>query len=154
VQAKRWQRGNSVGRPDVQGFFGALAGKRARKGVFITTSSFSREANEFAASVSDSIVLVDGSRLAELMIDHGVGVSVTRTLRIVGSTATSSTKAEARDARARGAPQERNFDADIHLLPFRHGPPGCPLGPVRRPHRRRRGDARQSSIIRSMTRCV
>jgi restriction system protein len=83
VQAKRWQPGSNVGRPDVQAFFGALAGKRARKGVFITTSSFSREAKEFVSSVSDSIVLVDGARLAELMIDHGVGVSLTRTLRIV-----------------------------------------------------------------------
>ena len=73
VQAKRWQ--NNVGRPDVQGFFGALAGRRAKKGVFITTSSFSREAREFAESVSDSIVLVDGARLTALMIEHGVGVT-------------------------------------------------------------------------------
>jgi restriction system protein len=72
VQAKRWQ--NTVGRPDVQSFFGALAGRRATKGVFITTSTFSREAREFAESVSDKIVLVDGARLTELMMDFGVGV--------------------------------------------------------------------------------
>lgn len=73
VQAKRWQ--NTVGRPDVQGFFGALAGRRAKKGVFITTSTFTREAREFAQQVPDSIVLVDGSRLTTLMIEHGVGVT-------------------------------------------------------------------------------
>ena len=72
VQAKRWQ--NTVGRPDVQSFFGALAGRRATKGVFITTSTYSREAREFAESVSDKIVLVDGARLTELMMDFGVGV--------------------------------------------------------------------------------
>jgi restriction system protein len=73
VQAKRWQ--NNVGRPEIQGFFGALAGRRAKKGVFITTSAFTREARDYANQVSDSIVLVNGSRLARLMIDHGVGVT-------------------------------------------------------------------------------
>jgi restriction system protein len=72
VQAKRWQ--NSVGRPDVQAFYGALAGRRANKGVFITTASFSPQAIEFAASV-ERIVLVDGNRLAALMIEHEVGVT-------------------------------------------------------------------------------
>ncbi len=74
VQAKRW-RDNSVGRPKLQAFFGALAGRKASKGVFITTARFTREAEEFAAAVSDSIVLVDGERLTKLMIEHGVGVS-------------------------------------------------------------------------------
>jgi restriction system protein len=73
VQAKRWQ--GTVGRPVLQAFFGALAGRRAKKGVFITTSTFTREAVEFAEHVSDSMVLVDGERLAALMIEHGVGVS-------------------------------------------------------------------------------
>ena len=72
VQAKRWQ--NTVGRPQIQGFSGALAGQHARKGVFITTSDFTDKAIEFAKSVSDSIVLVDGQQLANLMIKHGVGV--------------------------------------------------------------------------------
>lgn len=72
VQAKRWQ--NRVGRPDVQGFFGALAGRRAKKGVFITTSDFTHEAKEFGESVSDTMVLIDGARLTELMIEYKVGV--------------------------------------------------------------------------------
>jgi restriction system protein len=80
VQAKRWQ--GSVGRPDIQGFFGALAGRRAKKGVFITTSTFTKDAQEFAAQVSDSIVIIDGSRLTELMIDHGVAVTHYRVIRL------------------------------------------------------------------------
>jgi restriction system protein len=73
VQAKRWQ--GSVGRPEVQGFYGALAGQRANKGVFITTSSFSQQAIEFARSV-ERVVLVDGERLAGLMMEHEVGVTL------------------------------------------------------------------------------
>jgi restriction system protein len=80
VQAKRWQ--GSVGRPEVQGFFGALAGRRAKKGVFITTSTFTKEALAFAAQVSDSIVLIDGARLTELMIEHGVAVTHYRMLNL------------------------------------------------------------------------
>jgi len=72
VQAKRWQQ--SFGRPDIQGFYGALAGQRAKKGVFITTSAFTAQATEFARSV-EGIVLIDGVRLASLLIEHGVGVS-------------------------------------------------------------------------------
>jgi restriction system protein len=73
VQAKRWQA--SVGRPEVQSFYGALRGRHANKGVFLTTSTFTREAHEFARQVADSIVLIDGARLTALMIEHGVGVS-------------------------------------------------------------------------------
>lgn len=73
VQAKRWQ--NTVGRPEVHAFYGALAGQRATKGVFITTSTFTAHAVEFARSV-ERLVLVDGKRLAELMIDFEVGVSM------------------------------------------------------------------------------
>ena len=72
VQAKRWQ--STVGRPEVQGFFGALAGQRANKGVFITTSNYSKQASDFASSV-ERIVLVDGVQLAQLMIEHEVGVT-------------------------------------------------------------------------------
>lgn len=78
VQAKRWQ--NSVGRPELQAFYGALAGHKARKGVFITTSAFTAQATDFAHSV-EGIVLVDGNRLASLMIEHEVGIS-SRTVRI------------------------------------------------------------------------
>jgi restriction system protein len=78
VQAKRWQ--STVGRPEIQAFYGALAGQRANKGVFITTSGYSFQAIEFARSV-ERIVLVDGPKLAELMIDHEVGVSA-RTVKV------------------------------------------------------------------------
>ncbi|MEN1929399.1 restriction endonuclease [Luteimonas sp. MJ250] len=78
VQAKRWQ--SVVGRPEIQGFYGALAGQRANKGVFLTTSSFSAQAVEFARSV-ERIVLVDGTTLASLMMDHEVGVS-SQTIRL------------------------------------------------------------------------
>lgn len=80
VQAKRWA--NSVGRPDIQQFVGALNGQRASKGVFITTSAFSREAREYAESVNPRIILVDGRQLAELMLDHDVGVTVETTYPI------------------------------------------------------------------------
>jgi restriction system protein len=72
VQAKRWQ--NSVGRPEVQAFFGAIAGNHATKGVLITTASFSQQAIGYAGTV-DGVVLVDGSKLADLMIEHEVGVT-------------------------------------------------------------------------------
>jgi len=78
VQAKRWQA--NIGRPEVQAFYGALAGQGARKGVFITTSSYTQQAIDYASSV-DGIVLVNGTRLAELMIDHEVGVA-SKTLRL------------------------------------------------------------------------
>jgi restriction system protein len=80
VQAKRWQA--SIGRPEVQGFYGALAGRRAKKGVFITTSSFTREARAFVGEISERIVLIDGTQLTSLMIEHGVGVNHYRVLRL------------------------------------------------------------------------
>jgi restriction system protein len=73
VQAKRW-KGN-VGRPEIQGFVGALAGKKAAKGVFITTSAFHDNAREYAAGLHQKVILIDGRRLAELMIEHGIGVA-------------------------------------------------------------------------------
>ena len=72
IQAKRWE--NTVGRPEIQKFAGALQGQRARKGVFITTSSFSKEAQEYPSQIESKIILIDGARLAQLMVDHGVGV--------------------------------------------------------------------------------
>ena len=80
VQAKRWQ--SSVGRPEIQRFAGALQGQRARKGVFITSSAFSADAQRYAASIQMTIVLVDGATLADLMIDHGVGVATTKRIDI------------------------------------------------------------------------
>jgi restriction system protein len=73
LQAKRWE--GPVSRPTVQAFAGSLQGHRARKGVFITTSKFTRDAQEFVERIESRIVLIDGEQLAELMIDHGVGVS-------------------------------------------------------------------------------
>jgi restriction system protein len=78
VQAKRWQ--DSVGRPSLQAFYGALAGQKAKKGVFITTSSYTPQAIEFAKSV-EGIVLIDGTRLAGLMIDYEIGVT-SRTVKV------------------------------------------------------------------------
>jgi len=78
VQAKRWQEG--IGRPQLQAFYGALAGQKAKKGVFITTSFFTAKALDFTKSV-DGIVLIDGARLAGLMIDFEVGIQV-RTIKI------------------------------------------------------------------------
>jgi restriction system protein len=80
VQAKHWQ--NPVGRPEIQKFFGALHGKRASKGVFITTSIFSSEARIYADGVTPRVILVDGKDLARLMIDYGVGVASTRKYEI------------------------------------------------------------------------
>ncbi|ADJ62731.1 restriction endonuclease [Herbaspirillum seropedicae] len=73
VQAKRWE--GTVGRPEIQKFAGALQGQRANKGVFITTSSFSSEAEEYTNIISSKIILLDGRQLAKLMVDHNVGVA-------------------------------------------------------------------------------
>lgn len=80
IQAKRWQA--RVGRPEIQRFAGALQGQRARKGIFITTSDFTKEAETYAASIQSTIVLVNGAQLAELMIDHGIGVTLVNTYEI------------------------------------------------------------------------
>lgn len=73
IQAKRWQ--GNVGRPDIQKFVGALQGQRARKGVFMTTSGFSADAVDYVSRIDVKVVLLDGARIANLMIDHDVGVS-------------------------------------------------------------------------------
>lgn len=73
IQAKRWE--GSVGRPEIQKFAGALQGQRARKGVFITTSLFTKEAKEYASLIESKIILIDGEQLAKLMAEHNVGVS-------------------------------------------------------------------------------
>ena len=73
IQAKRWE--GIVGRPEIQKFVGALQGKQAKKGVFITTSNFSNEAVDYVSRIDSKIVLIDGVQLTQLMIDHDVGVS-------------------------------------------------------------------------------
>jgi restriction system protein len=80
VQAKRWS--NSVGRPVVQAFAGSLEGVRARKGVLITTSFFSQDALEYVQKIEKRIVLIDGKQLADLMIDHDVGVNIVQIYKI------------------------------------------------------------------------
>jgi restriction system protein len=81
IQAKAWQD-KTVGRPDIQQFIGALHGRQANKGIFITTSKFSPEAQEYVEGVSSRVILIDGSRLAELMIDHNVGVTTRETYEL------------------------------------------------------------------------
>ena len=81
IQAKRWE--GSVGRPVIQGFVGALAGVGASKGVIMTTSSFAQPAQEYVKTLTDRrIVLVDGRRMSELMLKHGIGVSTKQTFVI------------------------------------------------------------------------
>jgi restriction system protein len=80
VQAKRYSPGSSVGRPDIQAFTGSLVGMGAMKGVFVTTSTFSAPAIEFASRIPQRIILIDGKRLTELMIEHSVGVRSSRIL--------------------------------------------------------------------------
>jgi restriction system protein len=82
IQAKRWKPGNGVGRPEIQKFVGALAGQGAKKGIFITTSSFSREALDYSPKNETKIVLIDGEQLAQLMIDYNLGVSPHQTYEV------------------------------------------------------------------------
>jgi restriction system protein len=80
VQARRWK--GTVGRMEIQSFVGALAGKKAQKGVFITTSSFKNTAIEYAKDVHQKIILVDGECLADLMIEHNIGVALSHSYEI------------------------------------------------------------------------
>lgn len=75
IQAKRWQPGSVVGRPELHKFVGALAGQGAKKGIFITTSSFTKDAIEYVPKNETKIVLIDGEQLAQYMIDFDLGVS-------------------------------------------------------------------------------
>lgn len=83
VQAKRYDEGNTVGRPDIQQFIGALGDNSASRGVFVTSSRFSKEAKETAEKAGEKIALIDGSRLVELMIRHKVGVQARKTFTLV-----------------------------------------------------------------------
>jgi len=76
LQAKKWDKDKSISRPEIQKFAGALQGQRAKKGIFITTSTFTREAKEFASRIDSKIILIDGVTLAQLMIDYNVGVNL------------------------------------------------------------------------------
>ena len=83
VQAKRWE--NNLGEPQVRDFVGALQGKRARKGICITTSEFYNTAQNYVSAIDardSKVILIDGNQLAQLMIDHDVGVSIEKTYEI------------------------------------------------------------------------
>lgn len=73
IQAKRWE--GTVGRPEIQKFAGALLGQKAKKGIFVTTSSFTKEAQDFTSLIDTKVILIDGVELAELLVDHEVGVT-------------------------------------------------------------------------------
>lgn len=80
VQAKRWKQ--NVGRPDIQNFVGALAGKKANKGIFITTSDFHDNAHDYVDTLHPKVILIDGCRLADLMIEHNIGVAEEHAYRV------------------------------------------------------------------------
>lgn len=100
IQAKRWQA--PVGRPVVQAFAGSLEGRRARKGVLLTTSSFTRDAEEYVKAIEKRIVLIDGTELSRLMIDYGVGVDEVASYKL---------------ARI----DEEYFDEDVSAVAAEHG---------------------------------
>lgn len=80
IQAKRWE--GVVGRPEIQKFVGALQGQRAHKGVFITTSDFTKDAQEYVKNITNKVVLINGFMLARLMIENNIGVSVAATYAV------------------------------------------------------------------------
>ena len=83
VQAKRYAVDAAVGRPEIQAFVGALHGNQANQGVFITSGRFSQGTGDYASSVPTRVILIDGQRLARLMIRFGVGVQVKQTVHVV-----------------------------------------------------------------------
>jgi restriction system protein len=82
LQAKRYKESNTTGRPEIQAFVGALTGHHANKGIFITTSEFSKQAHDFVKQIPQKVILIDGQKLARLMITHNVGVSIASTYHI------------------------------------------------------------------------
>ena len=82
LQAKRYKPENKISSSDIQKFFGAIKGRKASKGVFLTTSSYQKSALQYASDVSDTLVLLDGRQIAEHMIDAGVGVSIKKTILV------------------------------------------------------------------------
>ena len=83
IQAKRYKADSTIGRPDVQGFLGALHHAGAVGGVFITTSRFSADAVDFARSITPRVILIDGARLGQLMVSYGIGVQERQMFRVV-----------------------------------------------------------------------
>jgi len=83
VQAKRYDPKQTIGRPAIQGFVGALQGVQAHQGVFLTTATFTKGAKEYAEGVQSRVVLIDGEQFTQLMIHYGVGVQVKNTVKVV-----------------------------------------------------------------------
>ena len=82
LQAKKWTKHGGIGRPEIQKFVGALHGQRAKKGVFITTSHFSKNAFEYVKTIDPKVILIDGETLADLMIEYGLGTSTVESYQI------------------------------------------------------------------------
>ena len=82
IQAKKWSPEHPIGRPEIQRFVGALRGQQARKGVYITTSRFTDAARDYAGRIDTKVVLIDGERLTNLMMDYDVGVSMVTTYEV------------------------------------------------------------------------
>jgi len=82
LQAKRWQKESTIGRPEISGFVGSLTAKKCNKGVFVTTSTFTKEAKEYIKEIPQQVVLIDGSDLTKLMIKYNVGVSTEKSYEI------------------------------------------------------------------------
>ena len=82
IQAKRYAKDSTIGRPEIQKFAGTLIGMGANKGVFVTTSTFSQHAHEYAKNVPQRIILIDGPKLTTLMLEHNVGVRVNREIEL------------------------------------------------------------------------
>jgi restriction system protein len=80
IQAKRWE--SVVGSKEIRNFVGALAGQKANKGVFITTSSFTKDALQFVQQIQQKVILIDGQQLAQLMIDYDIGVSLEKSYQV------------------------------------------------------------------------
>jgi restriction system protein len=80
IQAKKWEK--QVGRPDIQKFVGALQGKRAKKGVFITTSEFSKDAYEYVNNLDVTVILIDGEKLSQYMVENELGISLKNTYKV------------------------------------------------------------------------
>ncbi|HNB99674.1 MAG TPA: restriction endonuclease, partial [Leptospiraceae bacterium] len=80
IQAKKWE--GNIGRPEIQKFVGALQGQRAKKGIFITTSSFNENSYDYVSKIDIKVVLINGEELANLMIDYNVGVASKRSFEI------------------------------------------------------------------------
>jgi len=80
IQAKKWEK--QIGRPDIQKFVGALQGKRAKKGVFITTSEFSKDAYDYVNNLDVTVILIDGEKLSQYMVENELGISLKNTYKV------------------------------------------------------------------------